>query len=200
VTYDLSVPNSSGIDLATARVLRHGGPASDDLAYRGQLYALIGGVVVAAGQVEAAMKRVLLVATSDSRQVADAEKPWSGLEKDLQKVVDSGHAMADALSSHLAWAQEKQAKRRRDDVVHAYWCNFAGCGVRRARFYLDGRSATIVGGLEDLSVLVEDINVLATLARMLDDLAEPFWPQVRLPALGGKGAQTSSKHDTCPAG
>ena len=181
-SYDLSIPSGRDTDLVTARVLRHDGPTEDDNAFRGQLYALIGAVVVSGGKVEAAMKRVLLVATSDSGRFADAEKTWSGLEKDLRKVVKSGHAMSKALETILSWGAENQVKRRRDDVVHAYWWDYAGCGVRRGRFYLDGRSAAIVGGIEGLEVLVEDANVLATFAEMLDDLVEPFWAQVRLPA------------------
>jgi hypothetical protein len=74
----------------------------------------------------------------------------------------------------MATAADSGAKRRRNDVVHAYWWDYAGGPVRRGRFRRDGTTATIVGTLEDLLL---DAEILSSVAMSLDDLVEPFWPQ-----------------------
>lgn len=87
--------------------------------------------------------------------------------------------MASALTQILEHPGRESAKRRRDNVVHAYWWDYDLDGqVRRGRFYRDGSTATLVGTLQDLA---DDANVLQRYAVQLDDLVEPFWPQARLP-------------------
>ncbi len=61
VSFDFVLPATfSEVDLSTVRIGRHGGPNAEDLEFRAELYRRIGAVVVAAGQVEMAMKRLLL--------------------------------------------------------------------------------------------------------------------------------------------
>jgi hypothetical protein len=183
VSFDLSVPNLDVIDVATVRVLRHGGPTAEDIAFRRKLYALIGGITVAAGHVEEAMKRVILVLNgAASAEFASIEKKnWTDLERELARHSERDIPQAPSLRALLDWGAKNEVKRRRDDVVHAYWWDYEGCGVRRSRFYRDGDggSATLCGTFDDL---LEDLRMMVEYARALEDAMEPFWPQARLPA------------------
>lgn len=179
LAYDVSVPDREEVDLATARVQRHGGPSRADDTFRSKLYYLIGAATVMAGHAESAMKRVILVANGRSGKFSIVDKTWTALEADLRSIAQSTHVMAAALAQILADPQLSDAKRRRDNIVHAYWWDYdLGGQVRRGRFHRDGTSATIIGTLSDLA---EDANILARYADLLDALVEPFWPQARLP-------------------
>lgn len=52
-------------------------------------------------------------------------------------------------------------------MIHADWCDIAGCGVRRARFARGSNGATILASLTDLE---EDARLLFEYSRRLDEL------------------------------
>lgn len=178
--FDFSLPAGfETVDLAAARVLRHGGPNEADLAFRSQLYAHIGAVTVAGGHAEAAMKRAILVfGRADEAVFASIERMnWTDLESKLRQIAQSEDSKVSGLTELLDWSAEHRIKGRRDDVIHAYWWDYAECGVRRGRFRRDGTSATIIGTIKDLA---EDYRLITTFAMNLDDAIERSWPQARL--------------------
>lgn len=183
-TLDVTIVGGRPNDLATYRLDRHGGQSEADREFQCQLHEAIGAIAVAGGHAEAAMKRVLIVA---ERTVAfsDAELPWGNLVKRLKRVADGKHPMASRLFEILEWAARAGVKKRRDDVVHAYWWNFAEVGVTRSRFTRDGASYILFGDLEQLTA---DARVIFKYAQQLDDLVVSDWPQARLPASPGGAA------------
>lgn len=136
LTYDLVLPGTfSEVDLATVRIGRHGGPNASDIEFRTELHQRIGAVAVAAGHVEMAMKRLLLVLTSPSKaSLSTVDETWSSLHKKLTRQCDGSHNRREELAELLKWGEEQGVKRRRDNVIHADWWEYAGCGARRARF------------------------------------------------------------------
>lgn len=179
-TAEVSVPGergAGGVDLATMRWDRLGGPSPADVAFRSRLYEAIGAVTVAGGHVEAAMKRVILTAEKREEQFADVDLTWTDLSRRLERIVGDDGDFAAALGELLQWASTSEVKKRRDDVVHAYWWNLDGVGVTRSRFTRRGESYQLMSSLEQLE---EDATHLFTLARRLDDLVLGQWPQARL--------------------
>lgn len=179
LTYDLTVPGSMpGWDISTARLGRRGGETAADQMFRQQLYGRIGAVTVAGGHAETAMKRLLLLLRGTTSDFSRAEKLWSELLKDLARECATGtDARREQLKRVLDWAEKNRVKERRDDVVHAYWWNFDGCGVARSRFRRGRQPRVIVGLLDDLE---EDAKLLFEFARRLDDLLGEDWPRALL--------------------
>lgn len=180
VTYHLVLPgNFAEVDLATLRIGRHGGPNDEDMQFRAELYSRIGAVTVAAGRVEMCMKRLLLVLTTPKKaHLATADYSWTTLVKKLREQCDRSDNRREQLAKVLDWSEEQEIKRRRDNVVHADWWDFAGCGVRRSRFARSTNGVTILATLADLE---EDIRLLFEYARRLDQLLGNDWIIARLP-------------------
>jgi len=184
--FDLSLPAGvSEVDMATVRLGRHGGDAAADYAFRAQLYTRIGAVAVAGGHAETAMKRMLALLTGRKGHFSDVDMNWSDLAKAL-RVEASKNPTApgrENLGRVLAWADAEKVKQRRDDVIHAYWWIYEGCGVSRSRFFRkkDGPpGAQMTGSLEALE---KDAELLFEYARRLDDLLGDHWAQAMLPRL-----------------
>jgi hypothetical protein len=180
VSYDLVLPgNFAEIDLATVRIERHGGPSDADLRFRAELYERIGAVAVAAGRVEMAMKRLLLVLTAPQKaHFSTVDHTWTTLVKKLREQCDASDSRRTQLAEVLDWSEEQEIKRRRDNVVHADWWDFAGCGVRRSRFARGKNGGTILASLADLE---EDARLLFEYASRLDKLLGNDWIIARLP-------------------
>jgi hypothetical protein len=100
------------------------------------------------------------------------------LVKGLRKQCDGSDERRRQLAEVLAWSEEQGIKRRRDNVVHADWWDFAGCGVRRSRFARNKNGATILASLSDLD---DDARLLFEYARRLDELLGNDWIIARLP-------------------
>lgn len=188
LAFDLSLPRAlDSWDMSTFRLGRHGGVTGSDQLFRARLYERIGAVTVAGGHAETAMKRLLLLLRQDSAGFSAADLVWSDLEKAL--IAEAAKPNPDArrkrLGRVLDWADQKQVKRRRDDVVHASWWDFDGVGVLRSRFHRKQNGAQIIGSLDQLE---EDAEVLFEYARRLDELLGEDWPRAMLPAgpLGDK--------------
>ncbi len=180
LTFDLVLPGTfAEIDLATVRIGRHGGPNADDLQFRSELYRRVGAVTVAAGNVEMAMKRLLLVLTSSTKaHFATVDEPWSTLHRKLLRQCDGSDKRRRELAKALAWSEGQGIKRRRDNVIHAGWWDFAECQVRRARFARGSNGTTICASLTDLD---EDVSLLTEYAERLDRLLGNDWIIARLP-------------------
>lgn len=169
--------NNGDSDIASFRWERLGGHTPADIDFRAVLYRRIGAVTVAGGHAEAAMKRVILSAEERGEEFADVDLAWSGLIKRLDRVAASSHTVAGPLRGILTWAEREKVKKRRDDVVHAYWWHWAGVNVTRSRFTRDGQSYMLGANLEALE---RDAEIVFEFARRLDDLVLRVWPQARL--------------------
>jgi hypothetical protein len=178
--YDLVLPSTfSQVDLSTVRLGRHGGPNEEDRQFRRELYEKVGAVVVAAGHVETAMKRlILLLEKEPEAHFSLVDKNWTDLHDRLRLLADGTSERRIELGDALDWAEAEQLKRRRDNVVHSYWWNYAGLGARRSRFYRRTDGATINATLEDVA---EDADLLFEYAERLDALLGADWIIARLP-------------------
>jgi hypothetical protein len=183
VSFDLTVPGvRESVDLSTVRLGRHGGPTGQDQLFRARLYERIGAVTAAGGHVETAMKRLILLLRSEQRGFSVVDWTWTDLHKALAEEADrpDGDARRKRLGRVLAWGEDKEVKRRRDNVVHASWWDFDGVGVVRSRFFRRKDGATMIGSLAELE---EDAGLLSGYARRLDDLLGEDWPRAMLPAV-----------------
>jgi hypothetical protein len=128
------------------------------------------------------MKRLLLILTGESGQFSLVDKTWSDLHKALTRECSNpdSDGRRTKLKSVLEWGEKNQVKRRRDNVVHAYWWNFDGCGVVRSRFHRKQDGATMIGSLEDLD---EDAKILFEYAHRLDELVGENWARAMLASL-----------------
>jgi hypothetical protein len=183
LAFDLTLPSAvSEFHLSTVRLGRHGGVADDDLIFRARLYERIGAVAVAGGHAETAMKRLLLLLKGDGGHFSLVDKTWTDLHKALAAECEGPNAdpRREQLRHVLTWGEENRIKSRRDNVIHAYWWNFDGCGAVRSRFYRRKDGAQMVGSLEDLE---HDADLVFEYASRLDDLLGEEWPRAMLPAL-----------------
>ena len=121
ISYHFVLPgNFAEVDLATTRIGRHGGPNDEDLHFRGELYSRIGEVAVAAGRVEMAMKRLLLVLTAPTKaHFSTMDHTWTVLVKKLREQCDGSDDPRKQLAEVLDWSEEQGIK--------------APAGQRRAR-------------------------------------------------------------------
>jgi hypothetical protein len=108
-------------------------------------------------------------------------KPWTTLLEELAKECTATDGRRKRLKHVLEWAEKNRIKQRRDNVIHAHWWNFDGCGVVRSRFRRDQKAAIMPGSFEDLE---EDAQLLFEFARRLDELLGEDWPRAVL--AGGK--------------
>jgi len=180
LNYDLVLPGTfAEVDLSTVRIRRHGGPNPEDLEFRSELYRRIGAITVAAGHVEMAMKRLLLILTRPAKaHFSTVDQTWTDLHRKLRRQCDGSDSRRERLASVLDWGEQQDLKRRRDNAVHADWWDFAGCAVRRSRFVRGSNGATISASLKDLD---EDAQLLFEYAERLDSLLGNDWMMARLP-------------------
>ncbi len=181
LTYRLTVPSAlPNLDLSTVRVDRDGGASAADQQFRNELFTRIGAVTAAGAAVETAMKRLLLLLSGESGSFSRVDLTWTDLHKGLLAACSGTDDRRLALSNVLAWGDENGVKKRRDDVVHAYWWLFAGCGVRRSRFYRKTDGSIVLSSLEHLD---RDAEILFDYAGRLDELLGSDWGTATLPAL-----------------
>jgi len=181
LTFTLSLPSAlPNLDIATVRVDRDGGATPADQQFRNELFTRIGAVTAAAAAVETGMKRLLLLLAGESGSFSRVDLTWTDLHKGLVDACTGADDRRLALADVLAWGDENNVKGRRDDVVHAYWWLFAGCGVRRSRFKRKSDGTTLVTSFEQLD---EDAEILFDYAGRLDELLGSDWGWVALPRL-----------------
>jgi len=121
--------------------------------------------------------RGLVLTSAAKAHFSEVDETWTDLHKKLWRQCDGSDDRRTRLALLLKWGEEQGLKRRRDNVVHADWWNFAGCGVRRARFVRASNGCTIWGSLTDLD---EDALLLAEYAERLDSLLGNDWMLARL--------------------
>lgn len=91
---------------------------------------------------------------------------------------DGSDGRREKLAELLKWSEDQGLKRRRDNVIHADWWEYAGCGARRSRFARGSNGTTILASLADLD---EDARLLGEYADGLDRLLGKDWMMARLP-------------------
>lgn len=193
-----TVPDLDTADFAGAVVQRIGGASSRDWDFRRRLYFFIGLITVAGGKIEAAMKRAILVGRRDRRaEMALVDENWTTLERELRKVAKAQTSAptipgwGEAVIKVLDWGVKERAKERRDDVIHAYWWDWADTNVTRGRFARRGRTFTIAGSLDALR---HDGEVLLTFAGLLEELSGPYWLNLYLPREIPEGEEQATAH------
>ena len=173
-------PWMEGVDVATVRLRRHGGPHPSDREHQQRLFLAVGMVAVIAGHVEAEMKRILLTASARAGSTfSDVDLTWSGLEKNLQKVANEQTGeLADRLRPILEWGRGKKIAERRHDVIHSAWWLYNIGHLEASRFKRNSQPV-----IHTLSY--EDVETLAvTMGEYLDRLAQVVpWTTAVLPPL-----------------
>jgi hypothetical protein len=179
--FSTTVPDRELVEMATAIVTRIGGASMRDHSFRQQLYHWVGMATIQGGRVEAAMKRLLIIAGGDkSASFDDVDEVWSTLEKKLRQVAEQIQPpeRARQLVETMDWGAKRRVKQNRDDIVHAYWWEFADAGVTRGRFYRKGPNSVILAELTDLQRVCSDLQQYAD---ALDALTMPEWLILYLP-------------------
>lgn len=191
----ITVTQHEEIDLPSLVVSRIGGPNNRDREFRAQLYPFIGAATVAGGQIEANMKRLILILEENTvAKFGSVELPWSGLHKRLRRAAEAAarkdeaatlkppppgfDSFPSAVLSTLDVAEQEDIKAVRDHIVHASWWDFADAGLHRSRFYLDGKSEL---QRLDWAKMRRDVVILDRYARRLDDLVSRRWLGFFLP-------------------
>lgn len=174
----LTLPPASW-QLGEARVTRIGGRSQDDAVFQTWLYAHIGAAAVNGGRIEAAMKRLILSLSGALEPAfADAEAQWSTLEKKLRTAAEEhGENAADIIEA-LNWGQENRIREIRNDIIHAYWWDYANVGITRGRVHRDGTSELI---LITPAQLLDDCRKLEMFADALDSAMDDRWLNIYLP-------------------
>ena len=173
------VPGVDAWELSEARISRIGGRAPEDLEFRNQLYMRIGSAAVAGGRIEAAMKRLILgMSGHPEPKFADSEDPWKTLDKKLRNLAVALGERATDIVKLLDWGEENNIRDIRNDIIHAYWWDYADVGITRGRVHLDGTSELIQITPEQLD---EDCRKLELYADMLDSAVEGRWLNIYLP-------------------
>jgi hypothetical protein len=178
--FDFTLPSSvPELELSTVRLGRHGGETGEDMAFRAWLYNRIGAITIAGGHAETAMKRLLALLTGDGH-FSLVDETWTTLHRKLagQCAGPTPDPRRQATAKVLAWGDQHRIKQRRDDVIHAYWWQFDGCGVVRSRFYRHQDGALMVGSREELE---QDVALIFEYAQKLDGLLGEDWPRAMLP-------------------
>lgn len=133
-------------DLSTFRVKRSGGAILRDRQYRQNVFILLGAMTLAAGHIEAEMKRIILVADeSDRAGFADVPSTWSGLADRLDAIAHRDGALAESLQEVLDWGTEQEVTEIRHDAVHSAWWVFDPGHVHRSRFTRKSNGSTQMG-------------------------------------------------------
>ncbi len=179
VSFELTLPSAlPEVNLATVRLGRVGGDTNADQMFRARLYAAIGQVTVAGGHADTAMKRLLALLTGDGH-FSLVDETWSTLLKLLADhcPTATNDPRLKRLQHVLDWGETNRVKSRRDNVVHAYWWIYEGCGVVRSRFFRDQDGALMIGSMEELE---QDAEMLIEFAGRLDELLAEDWPRAML--------------------
>lgn len=187
ITYTLVIPPASAeeTELANALVERDGGPTVADLEYRDQLSRMVGSVALAGGQVEFALKRVLVALSPNHENFEDADLEWAALEGQVRRLADAGKSIdagaADAAVQLLERAAKKHLRERRNAVIHSAFWLFAEESpehVRMSRFPRKKPGAVLLGSMKELQ---QTYVGLEKLADDLNKLIETRWGKIILP-------------------
>lgn len=173
LSFAINVPRQ-GIDMSTMRVGRIGGPTYDDLEFRNALFLIIGSITVAGAHVEAAMKRLLLVLSTEVTTFGLVDFQWADLEKKLAAECGGRDRRRLRLSRILDWATELDIRERRNTAVHGSWWLHKQERTVASRWPRKKNDAILIGSLGDLRALENDCW---TLVAKLDRLLGEDWPR-----------------------
>lgn len=133
--YTLTIPAGfETTNIATLIVRRDGGETPADLRFRQALFTAIGSVTAAGGQVEAGLKRLLLILRGRGTEFSLVDETWAALEKKLRGLPAAGNPQHTELVAMLDWSKRKRLRERRHDVVHGSWWLYDGIGARVSRW------------------------------------------------------------------
>lgn len=189
----VTVPAGDSIDLATAVLRRIGGPTTADEVYRRELYYRIGEVTVLASQIEAGLKRACVLLTKpEYGHFDEVEAMFSQLEKIARqaaaRTLKDRSATPDQVSramvleTILDWSASKSLVKRRNDVVHAVWWDYAEIPPFRSRFLLNGQASMHVAA--DLDEFFSLTKLMREYLSKLDALVGDAWLTIYLPRGG----------------
>ncbi|MFE5700005.1 hypothetical protein [Rhodococcus koreensis] len=183
VEYVLTVPDGTQeMRLDIARPRRVGGHTPGDVKFQRNLFTMIGGIAVAAGHVEMAMKQLYVsVANSEFDLKSVGGDMWQQLEEKLLTLCDDTSGQRRDLKSLIDWSKSEQLRDRRNDVIHGYWWTYDIGSVRNVRYRRSGSGALMRGSLHDLADIGEKLFVYAN---KLEKLCGDNWPHAIL-ARGG---------------
>lgn len=173
------VPNAESVNLATARVHRIGGPNTRDWKFRQKLYYLIGAAVVKAGQIEASMKRLMIMTSGRSHgNFSVVDLAWADLHRNLISRARNEGPPGNRLLNTLEWGEEHKVKAIRDDFVHSNWWDYSDIGVVSTRFERKADGKTMIGTLKDIE---NQVNTLGEYEILLDECVAEYWVSFFLP-------------------
>lgn len=183
--YRLRVPpqfpwTRDAFDLSTVQVRREGGPTPADLEFREELFAVVGSITVAGGQIEAALKRLLLILRGNAIGFGSVDLQWAQLEKKV-RAASQGDRRAEAIGEMLDWSERKKIRSRRHTVVHGAWWLYDGERARVGR-WPQGKNSfdhTLLTTLADLNSLAERCWEYVS---RIETLIGDDWPTATLPA------------------
>ncbi|TKG57351.1 hypothetical protein [Prauserella endophytica] len=180
LTLYVTVPEAmTDFEIQTARVDREGGTTSADRKFRRELFEIVGSITVAGGQIEAALKRILLLLKGESTLFSLADYEWSNLHKRILAACVSDSPREVGAKRALKWADSKDLRERRHTAVHGAWWMFADCGARVSRWPRKKGGHVIISELEDWRKLSDD---LWEFYEMLDAVISEDWPRAILPS------------------
>ncbi len=178
-------PWMEGVDLATIRLRRHGGPHPSDREHQERLFLAVGMMTVIAGHVEAEMKRILLTAAARAGSTfSDVDLTWSGLERELETVAkEQTGELADRLRPALEWGRSNEITKRRHDVIHSAWGLYNVGHLEASRFKRNSAPEIHAYSYEDLlgltATMREYLGRLAQVVRWTTAVLPPLAPEVR---------------------
>ncbi|MDC7120584.1 hypothetical protein OMK64_03440 [Cellulomonas fimi] len=181
LVYELTLPpGKAAVELTAPIVERQGGASAADAQYRERLYAAVGRITVAGGQVEASLKRSLILLSPErGAAFVDVDLEWFRLEAAIREAVDSAESvLGRRVVRLLDLAARNRLRERRNDAVHGAWWPFDGMAGRVSRW--PRRSEGYITNV-DLRALEEVGAKLERLVQALNDLVRERWPVVTLP-------------------
>ncbi|MEU6645502.1 hypothetical protein ABZ863_23520 [Saccharomonospora sp. NPDC046836] len=178
LTFYVTIPERmTVVEMPTVRVNRKGGATSADLKFRRELFEIVGSITVAGGQIEAALKRILLLLKGADTVFSLADYQWSELHKRVLAACGSDDPRGVEARKVLEWAESKDLRERRHTAVHGAWWIFDDCGARVSRWPRNEGGHIIVSELEDWKRLSDD---LWEFCEMLDAVVAEDWPKAVL--------------------
>lgn len=166
-------------DVSTFRMVRLGGPNDADIAYRQNLFSVVGAIVVAGGHIEAEMKRIVIMGEGlRGASFVDLDLNWTDLELRLDSLVSAGGPLAAEIEQTLSWGRDHKIKKRRDDAVHSAWALYDVGSAQRARFARKSTGVVQIDSLEDATETVPDMWEYASRLMTIG-----IWPTAILPPL-----------------
>lgn len=183
VEYVMTIPTGTErMGIGILRPRRVDGPTAADRAFQRSLFMVIGGITVAAGHVEMAMKQLIVKLTASDFDLGPVGGDmWQQLEEKLLKLCDGSTTQLRELKSVIEQSKGNKLRERRNDVIHGYWWTYDIGSVRNVRHGRGGKDFVMRGALTEVADLGD---ALFKFANKLEKLCGDDWPYAIL-ARGG---------------